>query len=190
MRILARIHVSIATLLISSFCAMLSAADTVSVFEKTILNIDKTVGDMTSFDELFGSKEFIRIYENPKTNYKDAVAFLQKQGASRNQKLIAVHALQRLSRKDYLLFLNSLLDLLETGKITYDIFRMGAFPLMEWNTTLQENYKDPKVKEFLIKAKASMFLKDDKDYIDRILSGEAARDVQEMRDGEQLKSKK
>ena len=60
----------------------------------------------------------------------------------------------------------------------------AAFPTLEWNTTLQENYKDPAVAAFLKKARAVVKSDEDKKYIDRILSGAAAQDVEDMRDSQ------
>ncbi|MBI5242251.1 MAG: hypothetical protein HY922_01050 [Elusimicrobia bacterium] len=178
-----------AILFMISYSSLLLAAAPVSqsAFEKTIANIEKWVVDLTADAALFGSKEFINIYEHSTTYYGNVIVLLGKPGINDRQKVIAVFAMQRLPRKEYLLFLNVLLDLLEKDKINFFVYEAGPFPGFDWNTTLPENYKDPDIIAYLNKAKASSKLSQErKAYIGKILSGQAAQDVEDWRDMQQI----
>lgn len=171
-----------------AFSAKVKTASTQTMFRERISRIEKKVADLTAPSDLFGSRDFIQVYEEPKKHVKDALELL-KSDAGETAKLIAAYSMQKLPVPDYLKFVDAVLELWKAGRVTAKVYRAAAFPTLEWNTTLQENYKDPSVIAFLKKARTAATSEESKSYIDRILSGAAAQDVEDMRDSGTLKPK-
>lgn len=171
-----------------AFSAKVKAVSTRTMFRERISRIEKKVVDLTAPSDLFGSRDFIQVYEEPKKHVKDALELL-KSDAGETAKLIAAYSMLKLPVPDYLKFVDAVLELSKAGRVTAKVYRAAAFPMLEWNTTLQENYKDPAVIAFLKKARAAAKSDESREYIDRILSGAAAQDVEDMRDSGTLKPK-
>lgn len=169
-----------------AFSAKVKAVSPQTMFRDRMSRIEKKVVDLTAPSDLFGSQDFIQVYEDPKRNVKDALGLL-KSDAGETAKLIAAYSMQKLPVPDYLKFVDAVLELWKAGRVTAKVYRAAAFPTLEWNTTLQENYKDPAVIAFLKKARAAAKSDESREYIDRILSGAAAQDVEDMRDSGTLK---
>ncbi|MBI4349608.1 MAG: hypothetical protein HY553_22420 [Elusimicrobia bacterium] len=148
--------------------------------------MEKMGGKLVEVQDLFGFPEFIRVYEHPERHYNEALDLLKAKDVKDDEKLIATYAMQRLTRKTYLEFLNALLDMRVAGAINDMVYTNGVFPPPEWNTTLQVHYRDPKVMAFLKKAKDANTSYEDSCYIDKILSGDALKDVEAMREREEL----
>lgn len=172
-------------LLLASLPALFAKEKTGSpktMFRERVIRIEKRVVDLTAPSDLFRSEDFIQVYEKPKDHVKEALELLASPDAGETGKLIAAYSMQKLPRPDYLKFLDATLALWKAGRVSVDVYWTAAFPTLEWNTTLQENYKDPAVAAFLKKARAAAKSEANKKYIDRILSGVAAQDVEDMRD--------
>ncbi|MBI2386430.1 MAG: hypothetical protein HYV14_10500 [Elusimicrobia bacterium] len=167
-----------------AFSAKVKAVSPQTMFRDRMSRIEKKVVDLTAPSDLFRSPDFLQVYKDPKTYVEDSLEFLKSPDVSDTRKLIAAYSMQRLKTPDYLKFLDGVLGLLKTEKVSPNVFQTAAFPTLEWNTTLQENYKDPAVIAFLKKAKTVVKSDEDRKYIDRILSGAAAQDVEDMRDME------
>lgn len=171
-----------------AFSAKVKDVSPQTMFRDRMSRIEKKVVDLTALSDLFGSQDFIQVYEDPKRNVKDALGLL-KSDAGETAKLIAAYSMQKLPIPDYLKFVDAVLELWKAGRVTAKVYQAAAFPTLEWNTTLQENYKDPAVIAFLKKARAAAKSDESRTYIDRILSGAAAQDVEDMRDSGTLKPK-
>lgn len=171
-----------------AFSAKVKAVSPQTMFRDRMGRIEKKVVDLTAPSDLFGSRDFIQVYEEPQKHVKDALELL-KSDAGKTAKLIAAYSMQKLPAPDYLKFVDAVLELRKTGRVSAKVYRTAVFPTLEWNTMLQENYADPAVIAFLKKARAAAKSDEDKKYIDRILSGAAAQDVEDMRDSGTLKPK-
>ncbi len=171
--------------------APLLAADLKSEFPKTLKATASAIvkrigGTLDVPQDLFRYQEFIRLYEHPERYLNEALECLRAKDVSDEEKVFVTYAMQRLKRKKYLAFLETLLELRTSGVISDDVYTNGVFPHPEWNTTLQVNYRDAKVKAFLKKARAANTSPEDNTYIDCILSGDALKKVEAMREAEQL----
>lgn len=189
MKILISGVVWIASLIFIGSCGLspcAAAPVSQAAFETNIAAIDKWIVDLTSELDLLENKDFVAIYKSPTAYYGNVIALLAKPKIKESQKAISVFAMHRLPRKEYLAFLDILLDMLQRKKISYMLFEAGVFPSHDWNTTLQENYEDPEIKAYLFKVKASTTVtQEGRNYADKILSGQAARAVEAWRDREQ-----
>jgi len=57
------------------------------------------------------------------------------------QKIIIALSMQSLDLPRFLLFANDMLRFLESGLVSYDVFKLAVFPPLDWNTKLAENYE-------------------------------------------------
>ena len=158
--------------------------------EPLVRRLDAKIGALIDPGALLEDKEFIRVFESPAPARAEAQSLLARADVSGNQKFITVYAMQRLPLKDYIQFVEKLLELKLAGKVTPSVYSNGAFPTYEWSTALAENYRDPAVIAFLKKARAAATNDDQKALIDETLSGQAAADVRELREDGQLGVKK
>lgn len=149
---------------------------------KSVERAEKSGGDLTSFGDLFGSKDFSSIYEHPQAHQDAAQSLLARPDVSDIRKTILVLSLQKLPKARYLVFLDRLLALRKEARINEQVFLNGAFPTYDWNSVLAENYKDPKVIEFLKRARTAISDDDHRALIDDILSGRAADEAREDRE--------
>lgn len=100
------------------------------------------------------------------------------------QKVIIALSMQGLDLPWFLLLTNDMLRLLESGLISYDVFKLAVFPPLDWNTKLAENYEQPDVVRFLHLVLKSEKVEDRRREIirERILTGKAKLSVLNMRD--------
>lgn len=157
--------------------------------EPLVRRLDASLGKFVDPGALFEDKEFIRVFESPAPARAEAQSLLARADVSEGQKRITVYSMQRLPLKDYVAFLEKLLELKQQGKVTRSVYKTGAFPSYDWSTALAENYRDEAVAAFLKKARAEAASEDEKAMIDETLSGQAAADVRELREDGQLREK-
>lgn len=157
--------------------------------EPLVRRLDARLGKFVDPGALFEDKEFIRVYESPAAAKAEALSLLARADVSQGQKRITVYAMQRLPLKDYVDFVEKLLELKQRGKVTRFVYKTGAFPNYDWSTALAENYKDPSVAAFLKKARAEAASDVERTMIDEMLSGKAAAEVRELREDGQLPKK-
>lgn len=157
--------------------------------EPLVRRLDASLGKFVDPGALFEDKEFIRVFETPAPARAEAQSLLARADVSEGQKRITVYSMQRLPLKDYVTFLEKLLELKQQGKVTRSVYKAGAFPSYDWSTALAENYKDAAVAAFLKKARVEAESADEKAMIDETLSGQAAADVRELREDGQLGKK-
>lgn len=165
------------------------AAKAAGDLEPLVRRLDARLGELVDPGALFEDKEFVRVYESPAAAKGEALSLLARADVSERQKRIVAYAMQKLPLKDYVAFVDRLLELKRQGKATRFVYKTGAFPGYEWSTTLSENYKDPAVAAFLKKARAEAASDAEKTMIDEMISGKAAAEVRELREDGQLPKK-
>ena len=161
-------------------------------FVGAILRAEAQVVDLTAESDLLRSKDFLMIYGNPASFYRDAIAFISDPHRTKQQATIAILSMQRLPFGRYLDFCEEAFALRREGTVSEDIFEKACFPGYDWNAAIQENYSSARVRALLSQIRSSGLLHaksgdgDSVEYIDSILSGEADRYVKELRASGQI----
>ena len=162
-------------------------------FRARIQRIDESKVFNTYAGSLFDSYTFIEIWRQPKRYLKGVRDFLADSQVSEVQKCIAIYSMQSLPLNDFLSFCNTVMELKKDGKITGGLLREAIFPGLDWNTQLQVNYRNPEVRDFLLKIRDSGMLVGEQghrdyyeEYIGDILSGEEYMNVIDLPGASQL----
>jgi len=163
-------------------------------FQERIQAVQNDVVDLTSHFDLLHSESFLEIWRHPSHYRLEALDFLTDLKRTEIQREIAALSMQRLPLNDFVVFCERIVSLRKAEIISPRIFNIAIFPPFDWNTQLVENYKNPKVRRLLnIIDRAGVLSESDnttinKKYIKKILSGEAMRDLERLREAGQIRS--
>jgi len=154
-----------------------------SDFAERIRKIEEQIVDLTWMGELFQYPEFREIHEHPANYLSEAWNALKSSEFMDQQKIIIALSMQSLDLPRFLLFANDMLRFLESGLVSYDVFKFAVFPPLDWNTKLAENYEQPDVARFLHRVLKSEQVDDRRKEIirKRILTGKEKLYVLDMR---------
>ncbi len=146
-----------------------------SGFGKRIRRIEAQIGNLTWDGELFNYPEFREIHAHPASYLSAAWDALRSTEFTDQQKIIIAFSMQGLDLPRFMRFANDMLRLLESGMISYDVFKLAVFPPLEWNSKLAENYDQPDVARFLQRVLKSEQVEDRRKEIirERTLTGKA-----------------
>lgn len=147
--------------------------------------ISAAVVDLTAEAELLANKRFLQLYHHP--NRKAVLDVLADSSVDEQRKRIAVLSMQNVPVRDYVIFLDRVAELREANRVSIQVFEIALFPGYDWNTKLEENYRNPHVVAMLKKLKISGSL--DSSQIARvknILSGRAKQDLRTFRENERI----
>ena len=151
-------------------------------FPVYVKEIAQEVGDLTAYPDVWRSNKFHYLFKNISLYIKDSLEVLSSEKLTDTEKHVVILAVQGLDLDNRILFAEKLINLLEKGKISHRIFRKTLFIEYSWSTLFQKQFQQEKVQKLLIRIRNSKFVETElKQYIDRILSGKALQDIEEMR---------
>jgi hypothetical protein len=151
-------------------------------FPVYVTEIAQEVGDLTASPDIWRSEKFHYLFKNINLYIKDSLEVLSSEKFTDLEKHVVILAVQGLDLDNRILFAEKLTHLLEKGKISPRIFRKTLFIEYGWNTLFQEQFQQKKVQNLLIRIRNSESVETGlKQYINRILSGKALQDIEDMR---------
>lgn len=154
-----------------------------------VRRVEEAIGDLTWAGGLFRYPEFTEVHSRPEAHLDGALQALKSTSATEQQKIIVALSMQKLPLAAFLRFSGHALEYLEAGLISDKVFERAVFPTYDWNTLLAENYADPAVQRFLGRVLASAAVSERRKEIvrDEILTGNAKKDVLELRSAGEIK---
>ncbi len=153
--------------------------DTLAIIKQANASCSKA---QASTLEYFECPQFVALYKQSDKHWKNGISLIKKGALSYEEQNLFVLSMQRLNFKTYLDFIDILYAEYCDKKIEKSILIRGVFPNLDWNTYLEEHFKDRKVIAFLQKIKNDSTLRDEWGYIDYISAGKAALDVRDLRE--------
>ena len=158
-------------------------------FVARIRHIKAAVGDLTWTGGLLRVPEFREVHADPVTYREAAVAALEAPTLGQEEKVIVALSMQKLALPELVRLSEHVLDLLEAGRVSETVFNHAVFPTYDWNTALVEGFADPAVQRLLQRVMASPSVNDGRKQIvrDEILTGNAQKDVVEMREAGEIR---
>jgi hypothetical protein len=121
-----------------------------STYAKAIERAEAQVVDLTAESDLLRSADFLMIYRNPESSYRDAIEFITDPHRTDQQATIAILSMQKLPLYRYIDFCEQILALRQAGIVSQGVFERVLLSGYEWNTGLQENYLDARVRVLLV----------------------------------------
>lgn len=148
-------------------------------FAQQIKDIDKQIVDLTWPGGLFEYEEFRQIYENSTSYYSIACQALSSTEYTEQQKIIIGHSMHGSELSQFLSLAKYVLELLESGKVSLEVFERVAFPTYDWNTSIAKNYDKQDVAQFLYSVLKSNKVDERRKEIirEKILTGKAKSNV-------------
>lgn len=149
-----KINITILVVLILNFCHFTVIAKESSGminYNHSIKKIALEIPDLTSTFDLLLSQEFVDLYKNPKQHIQSVIHLYQSEDFNDHEKEVAIYTMHGLELDQFIAYANRLLTLYQEKKISSQLFKMAIFPLLDWNSILVINYKDKRVKEFLMR---------------------------------------
>lgn len=147
-------------------------------YDSTILATMKEVVDLTSSSSVFGVKGFISLYENPSLYQSDAIAFLENERYSEEEKSIAVFTMQKSDLEGYLVFFRRVVKLFNDEKITEGILSEVISSSVNTKYIVIRNYRNKDVSGILNGLKTNEKISIElKERIENILSGKSWKSV-------------
>jgi hypothetical protein len=137
--------------------------------------------------EYFGYPQFVALYKHSDKHWKNGINLIKKGALSYEEQNVFVLSMQRLDFRTYLDFIDIMYAEYCDKKIEKSILIRAVFPNLDWNTYLEEHFKDRRVIAFLQKIKNDSTLKDERGYVDYIFAGKAALDVRDLREIGQIR---
>ena len=151
-------------------------------FPVYVTEIAQEVGDLTASPDIWISEKFHYLFKNINLYIKDSLEVLSSDKFTDLEKHVVILAVQGLDLDNRILFAEKLTDLLEKGKTSPRIFRKTLFIEYGWNTLFQEQFQQKKVQNLLRRIRNSKSVETElKRYINRILSGKALQNIEDMR---------
>jgi len=146
-------------------------------FSNTIDSIERVVVDLTSYSDVFLSKEFIRVYESAEDYINNVLIYLADQEKSRQERTIALLTMQKRNWRNNLNFLYAVNYLYRQGLVEGEMIYLILFPIALDNRDIIKNYKAQQIRKVLLDIKGNKRTsKDLQNTIDDILSGKAFRE--------------
>ncbi|HBL58677.1 MAG TPA: hypothetical protein DDZ80_09220 [Cyanobacteria bacterium UBA8803] len=158
-------------------------------FNAAIISIDAKIVDLTWPGGLFEYEEFRNIYVHPEMYKAEALAALNSQALTEQQKIIVALSMQNLELSNFLVFSREVLSLLEKGTISQAVFDWAVFPSYDWNTKWVDNRTAVEVQQILAEISNSKSVSEEKKkYIqEEIITGMAEKQVLYLREIGQIK---
>lgn len=196
LRLAARTFLSVCAvgaMLTVSPCLCARSEESTMDFRNRIQRIQEEVIDLTSPSALFDSHLFLEVWQKPEKYVDNVKVFLADSKVTDTKKEIAALSLQSLPLGDFVNFCDYVIRLRTEGKITNKVFYKAIFPGYDWNTKLQENFRNPEVRRLLLRLREIVSGPNkgvheyDKKYVDEILSGEADFHIKDLRSAGQIR---
>ena len=150
-------------------------------YDTTILLIEKKAANNVSWDELFGIKEFIDLYEHGSFYIDNAIEFLSRGESTPAQKKISINSMQKVRLEDYIRLCKECKFLYDSGKISEDILKWAIAPNLSNKYLIVRNYENTEVVEFLNSIKSDPKVSEEfKKSIEKILSGISWESIKEI----------
>lgn len=150
-------------------------------YDSTILIIEKKALNIISWDELFGFKEFVNLYEHGVFYVDSAIKFLGNKVFTDFQKKISINSMQRVKLEDYVRVCKECKMLFDEDKISESILEWAISPNFSDRKVIVRNYDKEVVIKFLHSIKRDSKISTElKKNVDNILSGESWYKLKEM----------
>lgn len=147
----------------------------------TILIIEKKSVNNVSWDELFGIKEFVNLFEHSSFYIDSAIQFLGRKDFTNTQKRISINSVQRAKLEDYIRLCEECKMLYDTNKISENILEWAINPNFSNRYLIVRNYDKSIVINILNNIKSDSKISHDfKKRIDKILTGESWKKLKEI----------
>jgi hypothetical protein len=158
-------------------------------FIARVTRIKAKIGDLTFAGGLLGVDAFREIHAHPQTYLDAALPALEGTALGEEEKVIVALSMQKLPLPDLVRFSEGVLSLLEAGRVSETVFQNAVFPTYDWNTALAEGFADPGVQRLLQRVLASPSVNARRKEIvkDEILTGNARKDVLELREAGEIR---
>lgn len=170
-----------------------------AVDEKKLRNLLVQAGEQSpNFREIqstvISSKAFSEVWNGADRYAPLSLSLFSDQHFPNEQKRILALGIQNAGFRKMLGIWKSSFELWEKGKITSDLLDTILFPGYDWSVKLQENYQNKDARVLLEKVRSSNLYQGNPNrskYVEDVISGRAARDVEQLRkDGQLLKRSK
>lgn len=145
-------------------------------FAAIIINIGNEVKSLSVPDELFASRAFIPVYENPQAFFAPALALMGGGEMNSHQKMIIGYAMQRLPVAQFVALVAATADNVEQHVTDIKVLETTAFAPLNWGKqSFLMYYDDPRVVVILRRLMAMKQLSEKRRaYIrDEVLTGRA-----------------
>ncbi|WAC21844.1 hypothetical protein OVA24_10660 [Luteolibacter sp. SL250] len=150
-----------------------------------IMEIDREIEDLSVPGDLFSSKTFIALYENPGGIIEDARTLLRHLVLTPKQKQILAYSLQKLPAEEYRNLVSHVIDGVIEDETDLKTLEVLTFPSFDWGGGLVKTSDTPETIELVKRLlELEKFPPGRKTYIQtRVLNGTAKKeliDYQEM----------
>lgn len=150
-------------------------------YDTTILLIEKKAVNNVSWDELFGIKEFINLYEHSPFYIDNAIGLLGRDEFTPTQKKICINSMQQLKIEDYVRLCEGCKSLYDSGKLPEDILKWAINPNFSNRHLIVRNYEEATVIKLLTSIKNAPKISEGfRKSIEKILSGKAWQGIKEI----------
>ncbi len=159
-----------------------SLQDRVS-FAERVLRTDSEFQGSLSKSFLLASPEFQTLSNRGNANLIDCIAYLSESGHTYQQRMISILAMHKSDVPGYLAFIGGMMGLLRAGKLLPHEIDLAIAPTLEFSSLLIEHYDDPRIQAALPPLTTAPELSSNiKDFLKRVLTGQALLDVDVFRD--------
>jgi hypothetical protein len=173
--------------LMLAHAALAGESNSYHEYQQKIQAINQRMYDWVATSDLWNNTNFITLYEKPKRYEERAFKFLGDTNNTDECKWVVVFSLQKSPLKSYVDYETKLLHLADSGKVSKKLLNRAVFPELAWSTKIQLHFEQPDVKRLLGEiARSDSITKENKEYVQRILSGKAREDIYDLREGRQL----
>jgi len=164
-------------------------SERVDDFIARVTRIKAKIGDLTWTGGLLGVEDFREIHAHPQTYLDAALRALEGTALGDEEKIIVALSMQKLPLPELVRFSEGVLSLLEAGRVSETVFQHAVFPTYDWNTALPEDFADSGVQRLLQRVLDSPSVNARRKEIvkDEILTGNAQKDVLELREAGEIK---
>lgn len=150
-------------------------------FDTTILLIEKKAINNVSWDELFGIKEFVNLFEHSSFYIDSAIQFLEREEYTPAQKKISINSMQRVKLEEYVRLCEECKALYDAGKISENILEWAISPNFSNRHVIVRNYDKAVVIKLLNGIKSDSKISNEfKERIEKILSGKSLEGLKEI----------
>ena len=155
----------------------LSAGISQDSFSNTIDSIEKKIVDLTSYNDVFLSKKFVSMYENPERYINNVLIYLADSSITWQKRTIALLAMQKKGFVINLNFLYACNYLYRNGLIGEEMIFQILNPIHLKNCDIIKYYKSGQVRDVLLDIRNNRITSDNlRETIDEILSGKAYKE--------------
>ncbi len=151
------------------------------IFSKTIDSIETKIADLTSFDDVFLSKEFINLYEHPRLYINNVITYLADRSKTKQKRIIALLTMQRKDLDNNLNFQYACNYLYKRRLMDEHMMFRILFPVDLENRDIIKHYPSVQVKKVLIDIQQNDLTSPEfRKTIADILSGESYQEQKEF----------